>query len=79
MTGIGAKRLVKLKLNHVTDEIAVRNKRSFIQIIFHYTRDITPKRVTSGGWRVHLRGIAPGQHINVAAVASRWRKRRNRS
>ena len=27
---------------------------------FHYTRDITPKRVTSGG--IHLRGLAPGQH-----------------
>ena len=26
----------------------------------YYTRDITPKRVTSGG--AHLRGIAPGQH-----------------
>ena len=26
----------------------------------HYTRDITPKRVTSGG--VHLRGLAPEQH-----------------
>ena len=26
----------------------------------HYTRGITPKRVTSGG--AHLRGLAPGQH-----------------
>ena len=26
----------------------------------HYTRGITPKRVTSGG--VHLRGLAPAQH-----------------
>ena len=26
----------------------------------HYTRCITPKRVTSGG--IHLRGLAPGQH-----------------
>ena len=26
----------------------------------HYTRGITPKRVTSGG--VHLRGLTPGQH-----------------
>ena len=26
----------------------------------HHTRDITPKRVTSGG--IHLRGSAPGQH-----------------
>ena len=26
----------------------------------HYTRDITPKRSSSGG--AHLRGLAPGQH-----------------
>ena len=26
----------------------------------HYTRRITPKRVTSGG--AHLRGLAPGLH-----------------
>ena len=38
----------------------------------HYTRSITPKRVTSGG--IHLRDMAPGQHRNVAAVASRWRQ-----
>ena len=39
----------------------------------HYTRGITPKRVTSGG--AHLRGLAPGLQLrrNVAAVASRWR------
>ena len=43
----------------------------------HYTRGITPKRVTSDG--VHLRGLAPGQvgnaysfglRGNIAAVAS---------
>jgi len=28
--------------------------------IFHYTRRITPKRVTS--WRCHLRVLAPKQH-----------------
>ena len=50
---------------------------SFKQLIFksnlHYTRIITPKRVTSGG--AHLRGLAPMLHNsqrNVAAVASRW-------
>ena len=34
----------------------------------HYTRCITPKRVTSGG--AHLRGSTPK---NVATMASRWR------
>ena len=42
--------------------------------MFHFTRCITPKRVTS--LRVHLRVIAPKQSSffqrNVAAVASRW-------
>ena len=42
--------------------------------IFHYTRCITPKRVTT--FRAHPRIIAPGQHNfirrNIAAVASRW-------
>ena len=32
------------------------NEKSNLQ----YTRDITPKRVTSGG--AHLSGLAPGQH-----------------
>ena len=45
-----------------------------INQIFHYTRWITPKRVTS--WRAYLRVVAPGQHSSfrrkVAAVASRW-------
>ena len=35
-----------------------------------YNRGITPKHRTSG--EAHLRDIAPGQHRNVAAVASRW-------
>ena len=25
-------------------------------------------------WRDHLRGLTPGQHKNVAAMASRWRQ-----
>ena len=37
----------------------------------YYTRDITPKRVASGG--VHLPSLVPGQHRNVAVVATRWR------
>ena len=35
-----------------------------------YTRGIMSKRVTSG--EAHIRGSAPGQQRNVAAVASRW-------
>ena len=40
----------------------------------HYTRHVTPKRVTSC-W-AHLRGLAPGQHSSKEAsmVASRWRQ-----
>ena len=34
----------------------------------HYTRDITPKRVTGSGAR--LRGLALGQHRNIAEVAT---------
>ena len=33
----------------------------------HYTRDITPKRVTSGG--VHLLDLAPGQHSSEVVRA----------
>ena len=38
------------------------NKRNgiFAEKNLHYTRDITPKRVTSDG--IHLCGLAPGQH-----------------
>ena len=36
----------------------------------HYTRGITPKRVTSGG--VRLRGLAPGQHSSEETM-QRWR------
>ena len=36
----------------------------------HYSRGITPKRVTSGG--VHLRGLAPGQHSSEG-TSQRWR------
>ena len=38
-------------------------------INFHYIRSNAPKRGTSGG--DHLRGLAPGQRRNIAAVASR--------
>ena len=36
----------------------------------HYTRGITPKRVTSGG--THLRGLAPGRHSSEE-TSQRWR------
>ena len=36
----------------------------------HYTRRITPKRVTSCG--SHLRGLAPGQHSSEE-TSQRWR------
>ena len=36
----------------------------------HYTRDITPKRVTSGG--VHLRGLTHEQHSSEE-TSQRWR------
>ena len=36
----------------------------------HYTRDITPKRVTSGG--AHFRGLAPGLHSSEGTL-QRWR------
>ena len=40
---------------HVTVFFSITNKPNL-----HYTRGITPKRVSSAG--VHLRGLAPGQH-----------------
>ena len=36
----------------------------------HYTRGITPKRVTSG--KIHLRGLAPGHHSSEE-TSLRWR------
>ena len=36
----------------------------------HYTRGITPKRVTSG--EAHLRDLAPGQHSSEE-TSQRWR------
>ena len=37
----------------------------------HYSRDITPKRVTRGG--IHLRVLAPGQH-SADETSQRWRR-----
>ena len=44
----------------------VKNQKSNL----HYTRRITPKRVTSCG--AHLRGLAPGQHSSEE-TSQRWR------
>ena len=46
-------------------------KKKGIQIKSHLYCGITPKRETSSG--VHLRGLAPGQHKNIAAVMSQLR------
>ena len=39
---------------------------------FHYTRGITPKRVTNDG--AHLQGLAPKQH-SYEKTSQRWRQR----
>ena len=41
-----------------------------VKLNLHYTRRITPKRVTSCG--AHLRGLAPGQHSSEEA-SQPWR------
>ena len=45
---------------------------SFQKSNLHFAREITQKRETNGG--AYLRSLAPGQHRNVAMVASRWRQ-----
>ena len=45
-------------------------KRLTIKSNLHYTRRITPKRVTSCG--AHLRGLAPGLHSSEE-TSQRWR------
>ena len=54
----------------------VREKIGPIKANLRYTRGIMPKRVTSGG--SHLRGLAPRQQKNVAAVTSRYSVRFDR-
>ena len=48
-------------------------KRLYVTVFhksnLHYTRGITPKRVTSGG--AHLRGCAPGLHSSER-TSQRW-------
>ena len=48
--------------------IALTNEKKKSNL--HYTRDITPKRVPSGG--AHLRGLVPGQHSSEE-TSQRWR------
>ena len=53
-----------LKITFVS-EYQIKSKSNL-----HYTRRITPKRVTSCG--AHLRGLAPGQHSSEETL-QRWR------
>ena len=47
---------------------SARKNLKKIRSNLHYTRRITPKRVTSGG--AHLCGLAPGQHSSEET--SQW-------
>ena len=47
----------------------VKFKKKSTQINLHYTRRITPKRVTSSG--AHLRGLAPGLYSSEE-TSQRW-------
>ena len=49
---------------------SARQKLTIKKSNLHYTRDITPKHVTSGG--IRLRGLAPGQHSSEE-TSQRWR------
>ena len=49
---------------HCSHDLMIRKSN------FHYTRGITPKRMTSGG--VHIRGLVPGQHSSDE-TSQRWR------
>ena len=55
-----------------TRELKSRS-RKFFQSSLHYTRSITPKRVTSSGAHTRPSSWAKQLRKNVAAVASRWR------
>ena len=51
--------------HQVAEKVQIKSKKSN----FHYTRRITPKRVTSCG--AHLRGLAPGQQSSEES-SQRW-------
>ena len=62
-----AQKTVKSKSNL----LSLRSKKQIkIKSNLHYTRRITPKRVTSCG--AHLRGLAPRQHSSKE-TSQRWR------
>ena len=52
------------------EKYCIVHQCSKIKSNLHYTRRITPKRVTSCG--AHLRGLAPGQHSSEE-TSQRWR------
>ena len=57
----------KIKLLTTKDQQLIASKSNL-----HYTRGITPKRVTSG--EIHRRGLASGQHKNGTEVVNRWQQ-----
>ena len=61
-------------LQHILTTVLIANKANVIFLKsksnLHYTRRITPKRVTSCG--AHLRGLAPGLHSSEE-MSQRWR------
>ena len=66
-------RVISRNFNRSVLSFSSSRKFSLINQIksnLHYTRGITPKRVTSGG--AHLRGLAPGLHSSEE-TSQRWR------
>ena len=63
---------LQLQLNkfHELGELWKLNSKFKIKSNLHYTRGITPKRVTSS--EAHLRGLAPGLHSSEE-TSQRWR------
>ena len=52
------------------DGVCAKQLNSHSKPNLHYTRDSSPKRVTSGG--AHLRGLAPKRHSSEE-TSKRWR------
>ena len=52
------------------NNIDLNSDKNVVKSNLHYTRRITPKRVTSCG--AHFRGLAPGQHSSEEML-QRWR------
>ena len=53
---------IELNIELIVILVATDPKHFKSKSNLHYTRGITPKRVTNNG--VHLQGLAPGQHIS---------------